>query len=194
MTDLQIRTAFHNSILRGYHSDASTFVLNELGLRNGLNRADIAVLNGKMIGYEIKTEGDSLSRLPAQVVAYNEVFDKAFIITADKHLQKVKQQIPKWWGIYTIHLDNSNDFAFSCHRDAHLNKMKNSYAIARLLWKAELEDFLGKTKYSGISKKKNKNQLYEIVANKYSAKYIGEIALKYLKARQNWRINSELSL
>ncbi len=64
MRDAQVRQAFHRSVLRAANECNDTVVIDELGLKNGIVRADIVVLNGKMIGYEIKTDRDTLKRLP----------------------------------------------------------------------------------------------------------------------------------
>ena len=54
MNDGRIRAAFHGKILRRQHLCPETLVLDELGLMHGRCRADIAVVNGCLIGYEIK--------------------------------------------------------------------------------------------------------------------------------------------
>jgi hypothetical protein len=187
MTDRVVRTAFHQTILKNSNEDRFSFVLNEFGLKNGTNRADIAVLNGKLIGYEIKTEKDTLTRLPSQVNAYNEVFDSVFLITTNKHLHKVKKIIPDWWGIYQIHQNNVFELSFSCHRKGKINREKNTYGIAQLLWKEELSDFLFNKFGLQINPRVNKHQMYEFIAAKCTPTEFGKVALAYLKKRSGWR-------
>src|SRR5688572_24501992 len=102
MNEFQVRSAFHSSILQEANVCSDTIVLNELGLKNGEVRADIAVLNGKMIGYEIKTEKDNLLRLDSQAKIYSQIFDQAYIVVAEKHYSKAQTMLPHWWGIYLI--------------------------------------------------------------------------------------------
>lgn len=193
MRDHIIRQAFHQSVLKTAHEDVDTFVLDEFGLKNGSNRADIAVLNGKLVGYEIKTENDTLMRLSSQVDAYSEVFDLAYIITVKKHLHRVLDQIPQWWGIYLIEQVEDTAFLFSLYRPSQINKRKNTYGIAQLLWKNELVEVLLKIFDFKVSYRTTKRQMYEILSHRCSSKKLGVIALSYLKNRQGWRINQKQS-
>jgi len=63
MNDALIRKRFHEQELMPYHTAPNALVIDELGLHHGSCRADIAIVNGRMIGYEIKGETDSLKRL-----------------------------------------------------------------------------------------------------------------------------------
>ena len=83
MNDVEIRQNFHRKILRRQHAHKDTLVIDELGLQHGKCRADIAVVNGHLVGYEIKSSSDSLSRLKQQVESYNAVFDRVFIVAGD---------------------------------------------------------------------------------------------------------------
>jgi len=88
MNDLQIRKAFHRTFLRTHHRDPSTLVLDELGLQHGKSRADIAVINGDLSGFEIKSDVDSLQRLTRQIERYSAVFDLHslwLIVTSTTH-------------------------------------------------------------------------------------------------------------
>ena len=58
MNDMLIRESFHRQVLKRYRRSPHTLVLNELGLRHGKCRADIAVVNGSLTGYEIKSDDD----------------------------------------------------------------------------------------------------------------------------------------
>jgi hypothetical protein len=53
--DRDVREALHRKVLKEHHGDADTLVLDELGLRHGTCRVDIAVVNGYLHGYEIKS-------------------------------------------------------------------------------------------------------------------------------------------
>ena len=57
---------------------SNSLLIEELGLMSGEFRADIAVLGTKLIGYEIKSETDTLSRLPRQAAAYGAIFDEVW--------------------------------------------------------------------------------------------------------------------
>ena len=99
MNDLQIRTAYHRRRLWRHHADPSTLVVDELGLQHGKCRADIAVVNGHLIGHEIKSDIDSLDRLSSQVDGYNAVFDRVSVVVTERHLKGAISLVPEWWGV-----------------------------------------------------------------------------------------------
>lgn len=87
-TDMQKQTKHHktdDAIIRKYlkeylakahKDDKRVRTVDELGINHGDVRADIAVVNGVFHGYEIKSDLDTLNRLPRQAEAYSEVFVK----------------------------------------------------------------------------------------------------------------------
>jgi hypothetical protein len=193
MRDHFVRIAFHEKVLKKAHACQDTIVINELGLKNGANRADIVVLNGKMIGYEIKTDNDTLGRFLGQMVAYNEVFDQVWVITGGKHLDKIIQYTPEWWGVYLICETKDGGYAFKAIRKAKKNKRKDRYSIARLLWKEEAIDILAGNDQSpknGMTR----HDLYHLISEQYSANKLTKITLKYLKNRVGWRTNQKALL
>lgn len=102
--DVDIRKILYSSFLaeKEFIEEADTVIINELDVCAGVSRADIAVVNGKIHGYEIKSKQDNLERLPGQVENYNRVFDTMTIVTYKGHLDKVRNIVPKWWGIKCI--------------------------------------------------------------------------------------------
>lgn len=194
MRDRIVRQAFHETILKSAHEDAETFVVDELGLKNGEIRADIAVLNGKLIGYEIKTEKDTLARLPSQIKAYNEVFDKVFIIVSSNHLNKACQFIPDWWGIYTIVPTENAGYVFPCIRQAKINRNQDSFSIAQLLWKSEALEVANILLSSCLKSRVSKQEIYNVISTNCCSKKLSKIVVKYLKQRGNWRTSRVLPL
>lgn len=187
MNDPVIRSAFHSSVLKAAHNDLDTIIIDELGLKNGIARADIAVLNGKLVGYEIKGEKDSLVRLLPQVAAYSEVFEMAYIIAAHKHLDNVKRHVPEWWGIYSIELDDNGLLHFELERKPEGNPMRNNYGIAQLLWKAEVSEVLAQSYGVKIKQSYTRHCLYTMLAETCDTSRLAHIVLQQLKRREGWR-------
>lgn len=189
MRDPIIRQAFHSTILKSAHDDNETFVVDELGLKNGMIRADIAVLNGHLVGYEIKGEKDNLLRLPSQVLAYNEIFDKVYIIVSHNHLSKVIDLVPNWWGIYLIELDQNDICRFKSIRRSKLNKEQSSFSIAQLLWKNEALELANMLLSSELNPRTTRAKIYDIISRNCSTKQLSRFVIQYLKQRENWRSN-----
>jgi hypothetical protein len=189
MRDHIVRAAFHETVLRTAHLDQDTFVVNELGLKNGVIRADIAVMNGKLVGYEIKTDKDNLNRLNSQINAYSEVFDQAYIISGQKHLNKVLDRVPAWWGVYIIEPDEEEICTFTCLRPAILNDQRSAYSIAQLLWKTEVAEVLESQFNCVLKQSWTKHKLYDVLIDKLDVNALGQLTLRILKNRQGWRTN-----
>jgi hypothetical protein len=113
-------------------------IFEELGVSHGKARIDIAVVNGVMHGYEIKSDRDTLSRLFEQMHEYNAVFDKITLVVGQRHLLDAIYQIPEWWGITLVKINTEQQVAFYSIREARDNENKQvPISIARLLWRAE---------------------------------------------------------
>jgi hypothetical protein len=194
MTDQLVRSAFHQSILQWAHCCEDTFVVDELGLKNGSFRADIAVLNGKIVGYEIKTENDTLSRLPSQAQAYSQIFNEAFLIVAEKHIQRAMEIVPEWWGVYLIKTENDDSIRFECIRESQKNIHLDSFSIAQLLWKEEAMQVAKEQLHYNFKVKTTKKELYDVISSSYEPDNLGEIVINYLKKRETWRKDRKVPL
>lgn len=94
--DIDIRNVLHRELDQDFAHDLNTLILDELGLCQGEARVDVAVINGSIHGYKIKSERDTLERLPNQVDIYNKVLDTVTVITASRHIDGVLDVTPQW--------------------------------------------------------------------------------------------------
>ncbi len=99
MRDQDVRDEVWRWLDAAHGNDPDTLMLNELGLANGSTRIDIAVINGQIEGYELKSERDTLERLPAQRDLYNKVLDRISLVVAENHRDAAEKIVPKWWGL-----------------------------------------------------------------------------------------------
>jgi hypothetical protein len=189
LTDFDIRAAIHLQIIPGLIGNSSARVLDELAVCAGDARIDIAVINGKFHGFEIKSEADTLERLKGQVAAYNRVFDTITIICGKNHIDGVTSVIPEWWGIYTATADLGG-VRLEKLRDAKRNTLVDGHALAQLLWKSELTSILAS---AGITKgisNKSCRALWEIVTDTFSTLKLQSVVREVLKVRECWRLDS----
>lgn len=189
ITDADIRRAIHAKIVPEVVGDSYGRVVDEMTICAGDARIDIAVINGKLHGFEIKSEADTLVRLAGQISAYNRVFDMMTIICGENHLEAIKEIIPHWWGIYSVKY-NFGTLQLTKVRYAELNQEVSGFALAQLLWKSELTALL---KESGIKKgisNKPCRELWEIVSNNLSTGLIQTKVREILKFRAAWRVGS----
>ncbi len=193
MKDADIRNSFHKKVLRREHASKQTRVVDELGLMHGACRADVAVVNGRLIGYEIKSDSDSLRRLRTQIQAYNAIFDHVTIIVGEKHRPRIKHAVPKWWGIMFSTKAERGGIRFHVDRRSRTNPKVNMVSIARLLWRNEAVEILRTMGASASVLRSPRVKLYRHLARHLSANELKRVVRTYLKCRANWRYQSQPS-
>ena len=125
-------------------------IIEELDLTNA--RVDIATIDKDYFcGYEIKSDKDTLYRLPMQMQIYNYVFDKIIIVVGKSKLLKVTKTIPDFWGIILAKKENS-DINLIQIRPPELNMNINKHWLSHKLWRSDIVDILKmKNLYKGKS-------------------------------------------
>ncbi|MBL7719457.1 MAG: MmcB family DNA repair protein [Flavipsychrobacter sp.] len=189
MRDIDVRIALKSKTLSNFLSDKNALVIEEMGLFQGLSRIDIAVVNGSLYGYEIKSESDTLYRLDSQLRYYRQVFDYLTFVVGRKHVEPIKNLLPEWCGLIVATPQNKSDIL-------HLKQVKrpkrnpeiNSIAVAQLLWKDELLYLLNERGIKKGLSSKSKRDLWQLVADKYSVKELSAITRQLLKQRLDWRV------
>lgn len=187
MNDLEIRQSFHRKMLRRQHARNDTLVIDELGLQHGKCRADIAVVNGHLVGYEIKSNSDSLRRLEMQVESYGAVFDKAFIVVGDRHVHCIQNRIPEWWGVIVSSKGPKGAISFNMARRSRLNRNVDPVSVAGLLWRDEAVEILREKKLPSRSLRQPRTALYKLLSELLNSCELRKVVRHYLKKRKNWR-------
>lgn len=99
-------------------------------------RADVVAVNAALWGYEIKSERDTLNRLPLQIERYECICDYSTVVAAERHLKSVERLIPSHWGVVCV-----SGLADGCFLDEVRKPKRNPNRqidqIIRLLWKTE---------------------------------------------------------
>lgn len=80
LRDLDIRRALRALLAEGHAGEPGARVVDELGIRQGSARVDLAVINGSINGFEIKSDADRLDRLGRQRDAYGTVLDTVTLV------------------------------------------------------------------------------------------------------------------
>jgi len=187
MNDAEIRQSFHRKMLRRQHTRKDTLVIDELGLNHGKCRADIAVVNGHLVGYEIKSDNDSLRRLGLQVESYNAVFDRAFIVVGDRHIDRIQDHVPEWWGVIVSSRGPRGAINFSMIRKAQVNRSVDLISVARLLWRDEAVEILQQRRLPSRVLRQPRAVLYKLLAELLNTCELRKAVRQYLQKRKNWR-------
>ena len=187
MNESDIRHAVHKKLIRYHHQNSNTLVVDELGIHHGKSRIDIAVINGKLSGFEIKSDTDDLTRLPSQMKFYNSVFNQLTLVITEKHLKRSLNMISDWWGIIVATNGLRGGTYFHKIRKAKNNPEINPYALTTLLWREESVEILEAAGCSGSLLNKPKSILYKALIDKFTIEELQSTITNMLKERQNWR-------
>ncbi len=142
MRDADVRAAVLQ-MLNERH-DANTRIVQEMGIWSGAVRVDVAVINGELQGYELKSASDTLERLPVQASLYSQVFDRVVLVTAERHVRHATDKIPRWWGVTFACADDAGGTGLREIVPPDRNPNIDPLQLARLLWRDEALSVLEK--------------------------------------------------
>lgn len=186
--DLIIRSALTEILRKRHAQDKELRIIEELGVRHGNVRIDIAVVNGIMHGYEIKSDRDTLERLPEQMREFNTVFDQLTLVVGKQHLYHAIHMVPDWWGITIAKVNSKGRVIFNIIREPEENKSQDKVSIARLLWREEALRILEEYDQARGVRSKPREFVYQRLADVLEADILKERVRKILLVpREDWR-------
>jgi len=185
MKDPCIRALLRETKLKHYFEDSDSKIVEELSLPVAKARIDIAVINGSLHGYEIKSASDTLKRLPSQIEGYTKVFDYLSIVTEGKYGTKIMELTPEWIGVLLCQ-EKDGIKTISELRTPKKNNDRESVYIAKLLWREELMECLEMHKIK--FRKKDRNWLLcQALSQNLDTDLISSIVREKLKRRISWK-------
>jgi hypothetical protein len=186
-TDAEIRAALHRKVLGAFHRCSNTLVIDELGLAHAKARVDVAVINGSVHGFEIKSDADTLTRLPQQLKLYEQCLEKLTIVCAEKHIPGVRDLAPRWCGITKVTKGSRGGITFIIVREPKRNPNIQPYRLAHLLWRSEAVAILTQTEAAPKVLRAPRKTLYKSLAAKFSVAEITVFIKQSMASRQDWR-------
>ena len=186
MKDFHIRTALKRELLASHADDPGTAIIEELGILHGSCRIDLAVVNGVMHGYELKSDRDTLLRLPRQIQAFAAVFDYVTLVVGERHVRLAVEIIPDWWGVRSVRLD-SGKLSFCDLKLPMTNPSPDPMAVVRLLWRQEAMDLLREVRGTNAVRIKSRERIYAELVAAASCGYLRGAVRQRLKNRADWR-------
>lgn len=141
LRDPDIRTVLRKHLRGVYAAVGDTEIVDELSVCRAGARADLAVINGHLAGFEIKSHVDRLDRLPSQAHYYGKVFDQMTLVCAPRHLDNARRGLPDWWELWVAEPARTGA-RLQCVRPGAPNPEASRFARAQLLWREEMIDLL----------------------------------------------------
>ena len=190
--DLAIRSALREALRKLHAQDRELRIIEELGISHGTARIDVAVVNGIMHGYEIKSDQDTLQRLPEQMNIFNAVFDKVTLVVGKSHLYNAINIIPDWWGIIVAKTDPNGSIIFNIIREGENNKGQDGVSVARLLWRDEALRILEEAGEAHGFYSKSRASIYEKLSTILDQETLNIKVREAILFRSEWRLDAPL--
>jgi len=127
---------------------APGLLADEMPIREGKSRMDLALIVETLHGFEIKGDTDDMRRVPNQVTAFGAVCHRATMVTTHTHLSKVVEILPEWWEIIVVGRNDFDAVEFKIHRRGQDNPKLDFRWMTFMLHKKEMISILkrqGKT-------------------------------------------------
>ncbi|HHY50739.1 MAG TPA: sce7726 family protein [Alphaproteobacteria bacterium] len=186
MRDEDVRESVWRWLEEAHQGNPNTLMLDELGILNGATRIDIAVINGQIEGYELKSDRDTLERLPAQRDLYNKVLDRISLVVAENHCAAAKEIIPDWWGL-AVASNAQGGVTVTRERLPEMNPKLDASALASLLWRDEALAILVRYGAARGVRSKPREAMYERLAVALDLDMLRAEVRTALKVRAGWR-------
>lgn len=177
--DRDIRAALHVHLAP--RKAAGAIVLDEMSVYQGSVRCDVAAIDDRLSGWEIKSDHDSLARLVVQAMMYGYVFDDMTIAVGDKFAGRIASHVPAWWSIACV-----SERGIETIREGAPNKGQDAYHLASLLWRDELVALLATAGIDKGWRSKPKADLCRRVADVMSLDCARRDVLAAIRRRVGW--------
>jgi hypothetical protein len=159
--DSNIRRVLLAELSQKYNDLEHDLIVEEFGCNSA--RADVAVINGSLHAFEIKSDSDSLERLPSQVEAYRGVFDYVTLVCGCRLLERARATVPDWWGLQRAEY-RSGQVVLRKLRTPKRNPAQNAFALAGMLWKTEALACLRKYGHRVVTSRNTAEEVAHAVA------------------------------
>lgn len=184
LRDADIRAPLHAWLMKEHEGRSDTSIIHELKIPRPSARVDLAVVNGKLCGFEIKSDVDSFSRLPRQIDSFNRVFDEMYVVTTGRRVAAIKKKVPEWWGI-AVPVKSRNKTAFRRVKKSKKNPQASDSAILHMLNRKELIEILELNGLAKGRRSKKKDILVSAIIDEISSKRIRQCARDILRKRRS---------
>lgn len=165
-----------------------TLVVEELGTHFGASRVDVAVVNGALWGYELKSDADRLGRLPAQAEAFSEAFDYMTIVAASRHVARSLEIVPEWWGLIEAE-SNGDRIRLVERRRPKRNTEVDIDVVAALLWRDELASLLDDRGLAAGVRSATRDVLLRRAVDAVPPTDLAREVRERIRARPLWRVD-----
>ncbi len=152
---------------------------------------DALLVADRISGFEIKSDVDSLTRLPRQVEAYGAVVERAVLVVGDRHLVAGTATVPDWWTIWGARWQQDKVVIREVRR-GRLNPNLNALAVTSFMSRDDLSVALHARGFERLSTY-SVDELRQLLASNVSVRETLRLARNAMLRNQTWRSRSLLA-
>lgn len=160
-------------------------VIEEMAIA-GRVRIDVATIDNYLRGYEIKSERDTLRRLPTQEAVYSRVFDYVTLVVSERHVEQAAPMIPDWWGILEARR-TPHGVSLARRVRPRKNPQIDPWYLTSLLWRDEALRVLTDRGLDQGLRSQNGLQLRKALVEKVPHSALRTAVRESLRLRRGWR-------
>ncbi|WP_131832062.1 sce7726 family protein [Mycobacteroides abscessus] len=187
LRDRDIRCALARRIARQQRGREFLFV-PEIDVWGGWpGRIDQVLITRRQIqGFEIKSDVDSLRRLPVQVHAYSPVLERANLVTTTRHLDAARAIIPPWWGILLASRAGDGSACITPERPATANPDLDVFQVTTFVCREQIVKYLRAQGVGSLSRR-NVYSLRSLLVEGNTRGQVLAFARSVMMERTDWR-------
>ena len=185
--DPDIREALVEKRLEPRARRSGALVIHELGLAHAKRRVDVAVINGEIHGFEIKSAQDRLDRLPGQIEVYRRSLHRLTLVVAARHVKRVLEIIPSWCGVLKVLVGTRGEISFESVQKTKKNPSVDPFILAHLLWRNEVQEILSEYGAQPATLRAPRAELYRLLVTKTTEPKLTGMIKAAMTERTSWR-------
>ncbi|MGV1005133.1 MAG: sce7726 family protein [Candidatus Nanopelagicales bacterium] len=191
MRDIDVRQALVAAVARRVGTQPHVLV-PEVDVRWTVPaRMDALLVADRISGFEIKSDVDSLTRLPRQIEAYGAVVERAVLVVGDRHLASGTEVVPPWWTIWGARW-RDNEVVIREVRRGRLNPDLNPLAVTSFMSRDDLSEALRARGFTRLSTY-SADELRQLLASNVSPRETVRLARSAMLGNALWRHRSLLA-
>lgn len=189
MNEAGVKAGLLRFLSQSYSNSRALRVVEELPLNQGRTRADLVIVGPRLLGFEIKSPLDDLSRLPRQLEDYRPVFDEVTLVIGLKHLTGVLGLIPDWCGVLLVSR-MGGEATIEPFRDPQRNLHRDRLQLAQLLWREEALQACQRHGFDWGVRSKPRRDIWRRLAERLPVEQLAfEVREALRKRGRDWRVD-----
>ena len=105
--ETKMKAAVIDRLIEAGQVTGDAVLISEMMVANWARRADIVLANGKLWGFELKSEADRLTRLSGQIESFSFHFEKFVVVVAERFESRARALLPDGAGLWVAQQDGS---------------------------------------------------------------------------------------